>query len=358
MKKTIQSLVFLAAAVMAFSACEKWVQTEPITVVRESLESKNPALYEAYLSSLRAYHETEHPVLIAKFDNIEGQPSGRAQQVAYLPDSVDFVILTRAQAISEQTSREIEQIRSQKGIRTLAQVNLKQIQKQYEALVDAEREAYNNLEDPATGSEPVDTPERLSAYAGEQLSPLFDAIEREKLDGICVTYSYMDPASFPEETFRRVQQMQQALFTQVNGWMAGRENALVFFEGIPGHVLCETQAVTAARYIIIPALSASSHHSLGNETEKALLSGTGAPRDRVVIGVTTLDPWDAAATDGKFSGGISAIVGAARWCVTPSSIFVKKGVCVDHAQNDYYNVAQVYSEIGQAISIMNPSPVK
>ena len=67
---------------------------------------------------------------------------------------------------------------------------------------------------------------------------------------------------------------------------------------------------------------------------------------------------DETATAGLFTGESSAIVGAARWAVTPDSRVTKKGICVNHAQFDYYNIQHVYSQIGAAISIMNPSPVK
>jgi hypothetical protein len=86
--------------------------------------------------------------------------------------------------------------------------------------------------------------------------------------------------------------------------------------------------------------------------------GTGVPTDRFVIGVTAFDVTDETATDGLFSGGISAIEGAGRWAVSPASGFSKKGVCVNHAQFDYYNITNVYSEIGKAIATMNPSPVR
>jgi hypothetical protein len=84
----------------------------------------------------------------------------------------------------------------------------------------------------------------------------------------------------------------------------------------------------------------------------------GVPADKFIIGVTALDVTDETATAGLFTGESSAIVGAARWAVTPDSRVTKKGICVNHAQFDYYNIQHVYSQIGAAISIMNPSPVK
>ena len=73
MKYMNKTLMLMAAALMAFSACDKWTETEPVNVVYETLESKNPDLYAKYLQSLRDYHASAHQVLIAKFDN-KGRP--------------------------------------------------------------------------------------------------------------------------------------------------------------------------------------------------------------------------------------------------------------------------------------------
>ena len=89
-----------------------------------------------------------------------------------------------------------------------------------------------------------------------------------------------------------------------------------------------------------------------------MASGEGVPADKFVLGVTAFDVTDETATAGLFSGNISAIDGAARWAVTPDASFGKKGICVNHAQFDYFNIQNVYSEINTAIATMNPSPLK
>ena len=69
-------------------------------------------------------------------------------------------------------------------------------------------------------------------------------------------------------------------------------------------------------------------------------------------------------TDGIFSGldrkgrEKTAIIGAAEWTAKPVQGVVKAGIAVENAQNDYYNLSLVYYSIREAISIMNPSPIK
>jgi hypothetical protein len=83
-----------------------------------------------------------------------------------------------------------------------------------------------------------------------------------------------------------------------------------------------------------------------------------------VVGVTTISVTDSTDTRGQFNtkdengNTLTAITGAAYWCAEPAENFSKAGICVDNAQVDYYNITHVYSNIGKAISIMNPSPLK
>ena len=71
-----------------------------------------------------------------------------------------------------------------------------------------------------------------------------------------------------------------------------------------------------------------------------------------------------AVSDGKFSGTVrngkemTAILGGAGWTAKTSSGVVKAGIAVENAQNDYFNLSEVYYNIREAISIMNPSPIK
>jgi hypothetical protein len=100
MKTYIKIALGLVMAAFAVS-CSDWTDTEPVDVDYETLKSKNPDLYEAYMESIRAYHATDHQVLIAKFDNKSGAPSGRADHINCLPDSVDYVILKNADSLSD-----------------------------------------------------------------------------------------------------------------------------------------------------------------------------------------------------------------------------------------------------------------
>lgn len=368
MKNMLKSIIYAALTIVALSACEKWTETGSINLNYETLEGKNPELWARYLKSLREYHASEHLVLIAKFDNKSGHPSGRGDHINCLPDSVDFVILNNSASVSETIKAEIAEIRETKGVRTLVNVSYDLILSAYNGELADEAEAKEAEWSALTEEEQVrrkdefdadtrgvDSAERFAGYAAGKAAALFEQLDGIGVDGINVIFNGVNPASFDEEKTADALVRQQAFFDKVNSWMSSHADALVFFEGTPKYVLAETGVLDAAKFIIIPALPATNAATLNYIVAQAI--GGKVPADRTVIGVTAVDITDPTNTNGNF-GDISAIEGAASWAVKEVSAYTKKGVCVDHAQFDYYNIANVYSQINTAISIMNPSPVK
>ncbi len=368
MKTYMKSILAFAAALLALSSCSKWTETESLPFIYETLESKNPQLYEAYLSSVRAYHTTEHQVLIAKFDNKEAVPSGRADHLTCLPDSVDYVILNNPAAVNEVILSEVGEIREKKGIKSLINVSYDAIRSNVEGSIASEIEAIDaefaaldeeaqaaRAEEFTARKEEAAAVERYQEMVKTQTQEALAQAEKTGVDGVNFIFNGPNPLALNDEKKAKETARQEPFFTQVNEWMTAHPNALVFFEGTPAFVLIETSVVEAARYIIVPALSVI--NVSGFEYAVSLSMGEGVPTDRFVIGVTAIDLTDPANTNGIFGEG-TAIVGAANWAVTPMQAYQKAGICVDHAQFDYYDITNVYSQINEAISIMNPSPAK
>lgn len=353
MKQIVKTLFLTVAAMGALTACKKWTETESIKVTYETIETKNPDLYAKYIASIFDYHQTDHQVLIAKFDNVPGVPAVRTDHINALPDSVDYVVLTKPENLSEATLREAGQMRADKGIKTLMQVDLSAAVASYDAVLDAEWEAYEAMEEPTEEDIPVDTPERLQAF----VTPIVEAALKAAgdLDGIHVVFSAMNPIAFSDEKRADVTARQEVLFAPVNAWLSDRADALVFFEGIPGHIICATPVIERARYIVVPAYTANNVKSISYEVGKAMIASPGMPTDRMVAGVATIDPFDLSNTEGYFDGGMTAVEGAGYWSIASEPECVKKGVCVSHAQYGYYGKERVYAEMSKAISVMNPS---
>ncbi|MBQ6176242.1 MAG: hypothetical protein IJK29_03495 [Bacteroidales bacterium] len=358
--------IAIAAACLAIAGCSKWTLQEPVDVVYPTLKDKNPALYAQYMESLRDYRASEHRVLIAKYDNKQTVPAGRADHLDCLPDSVDFVILNNPDNLSESVIAEMASIREEKAVKTLMNVSFDAIVKAWETLLadeaekkQAEWDALSDEEKESRKAEfdadtrGVDDQDRFIAFAGEKTEAALAVADKYGYDGVNAVFTGKNPATIWPDQQPGFQARYDAFFKPVTEWAAGK---VLFFEGNPKNVLTETAVLDQAQYIILPCESIQTVQGFNERITNVL--GKGVPADKFVIGVTALDVTDEAATDGSFSGGISAIAGAALWAVTPAEGIGKKGISVNHAQFDYYNIQDVYREIGTAIALMNPSPVK
>ena len=237
----------------------------------------------------------------------------------------------------------MKEIKEEKAVPTLMEIRYDAIVKEWEDILAEE-------------TEPVETDEqdRFIAFAGEKVRAALAVADEYAYDGINVVFNGKNPASLWEEQQVLVKARYDAFLKPVTDWAGDAK--ILFFEGNPKHLLTDTDILARAKYIILPCESLQTGRAF--DYTVAGVMGGNVPADKFVIGVTALDVTDETAVNGTFTGGISAIVGAARWTVSPADGFAKKGVCVNHAQFDYYSIRRVYGQIGAAISIMNPSPVK
>lgn len=112
---TIKCLFTAVSAAVLLTGCSDCTRPESIDFHYTTLEEKNPALYEAYYKSIREYRDSEHKIVIAKFDNKATAPEGKAEHINALPDSVDFIILQNASVVSETIKAEMQEVRELKG---------------------------------------------------------------------------------------------------------------------------------------------------------------------------------------------------------------------------------------------------
>ena len=358
MNNILKTIALSAAVILGAAACSKWTEQEPVDFNYLTLEDKNPELYAAYMQSIRDYHATEHQVLIARFDNKASAPAGRADHITCLPDSVDYVVLNNYEIINENTMKEVAEIREKKAVSTLIALDYALLDKEYKAYLETLPE-----------ETPEETPEVAEETEGEtesavdprnqwfadKASAFVAAAKQYGLDGIMVSYTGVGLLSLKEDEMAAVQAFQEAFFAPILSYVA-ETGKMFFYEGNPKTLIAPQDVLAQATYIVVPAEDVTT--IVGFNFAVMMSMSAGIPNDRFVIGVTALNVTDETATDGLFSGDITAIEGAGRWAVTPTSDYTKAGVCVNHAQYDYYNMQNVYSGINAAIATMNPSPIK
>ena len=364
MKNNIFKTLFLAAAAISFASCSEWTEPESVGFHYTTLEEKNPELYKAYFQSVRDYRDADHKVVIAKFDNKATTPAGRAEHITCLPDSVDYIILYNPE-VSAAIADEMREVRELKGQKVLYQIEYKAIENEYKAYA----EAWNDAHQPAEGedeevpSDPADTLISLNNYVSDAVKARTAYLAEYGYDGVNIVYSSRNPASCTEDALDELKAAQAAFLAPIAEALASCPDALVFFEGTPQYILENVEIVENADYLIIPATGAVNEYELSYELGLANRHGN-IPSDRFVVLVTTRSLVDPALTDGTFSGTdrngkeMTAIIGAAEWTAKSTSGVVKAGIAVENAQNDYFNLSEVYYNIREAISIMNPSPIK
>jgi len=210
--------IAIAAAALAIAGCSKWTEQEPVEVLYPTLKDKNPELYAQYMESIREYRASEHQVLIAKFDNKQTAPAGRADHINCLPDSVDFVILRNPDNLSDAIVAEMKEIREEKGVKTLMEIDYNALTKTWEGILadekdakqaeydavdweslskeeaDAKRQAF--AEDPRG----VDDTDRFIAWMGEQVKAILAVADKYGYDGLNAKFLKKDVQVCLEET--------------------------------------------------------------------------------------------------------------------------------------------------------------
>lgn len=355
------ALSFLAAA-PAFQSCADWTEPESVKLVKADLETLDPELRAQYLQSLRDYRASEHKVMIAKFDNSNSAPSGRAWHIASLPDSVDYVILTEPDNLHPLTVEEMSSIRSERGTATLYEIDCGRFEAEYRAY--EEEWAASR---PAAGDGATDTPDgtmkTFPEFLSEKMADVFSPYGRYGYDGVHIVYSGKSPLGMTEAVKAEYLAGQEAFFGKILEWRAANPSALLFFEGTPQYLIFEGSEafLDGARYIVVPSYGAVSYEEFSYNT--LAMDNGSIPSGRFVIGVAAISATDPKDLSGTFNGTgedgapMTAIKAAANWVNMEDGAFARAGVLVKRASHDYYNPSMTYSNIRGAISLMNPSPL-
>lgn len=350
------------ALLLTLAGCSEWTEPQSVEIYEPTLESQNPELWAQYLQSLREYRGSEHKVMMAKFDNVDGAPTGRAEHINCLPDSVDYVIMNNPDNLSDAMVSEMAEIRTEKGMKTLYTVSYDTIDDEYAAYV----EEWNAEHAPETGEdrdadqtpeEPAEQPQAFGEFLGERTDYYLSLCDKYEYDGIIAGYTGVFPGSLQEDAQAELLANQTVFFDKIKAWKESHGQSLLFFEGMPVNILYDITLLDSCDYIIVDASSVSTAEEVTFTVMMALPEGFAA--ERIIIGTTMPSMTDDKDESGYFSAAdgsqIYAVTGVAEWMVRTDSDIDKAGMCVDHAQYDYFDVNKIYRHIRAAIDTMNPS---
>lgn len=356
MKEIIKNSLFTAILMtcgVVYSSCDDWTEPESVTLHSPSIEEQNPQLYADYLKNVRLYKQSEHKFMIAKFDNKQTAPTGQGERLSALPDSIDYVILNNPDNLGETIVSEMAEIREKKGTKTLFSIDYTAIEEEYltkqEGTAEGVTEGAEGTKEPETDGFPEFCSQRV-----EECLALFN---KYTYDGINVVYNGISPQTLSGTEREKLKARQDAFFEKVSNWKASHADAVMLFEGTPHNLLSDKSILLQAQFITIPAADVTSRNQLLSAVEASLTEEV--PSDRILFGIRTINPEDASEgyfTDLTANGTpMTAIIGAAYSAIASKGNFTKAGLCVESAQNDYYNTPKNYKNIREAIAIMNPS---
>ena len=344
----------LITASAFFGACSDWTQTESLDIRYPSFEEQNPVLYAKYLEELRNYKESEHKLTFVMMENAEGaSPTAQNQRLTAYPDSVDFICMTHATNLADEFVREIPEVQ-RKGTRILFDIDYLQLQNAWEASVETtEIEQTDNDAESSTVAD--DT--QFLAYCRERTEALLADCDRYGFDGVVFSYDGPVLSSLSSEELALLTTRMSAFTAVVKDWGDTHPDKLLFFRGTP-QTLPDRSLLSDCSYIIVSAPDAVNEEELTIAVLNACVEDV--PEDRFLIGVTTPVPgendsqgWFSTSNDAGTP--LYAMLGAAGWVMQPDD-FIKAGIAIDRAWNDYYDSNMIFPNIRNTIYTMNPVP--
>lgn len=363
MKTILKSKLFaiaLSATVLSFPACDDWTEPESLDLHNPSLEEQNPQLYQDYLQDLKNYKAGEHKLMLVSFDNPLGDPSKQAERLTALPDSLDFINLNNADNLSSGVIAEMEKVRTEKGTRTVYTISYDDFETAWIAKVK-EDESGTLTENDAL------------QFLGECTDKALALCDKFHYDGIIVEYTGLSLVSMKEEALARYNARQQNFFNRVMEWKkAHGDKALMLYGNVQYLVPENMKMLSEYDAIILKTLNSTNGDDMSVKAYMAVQAGADVaagqegtlnpvPADRFIVCVETprledkeqtYGYWNTVSANGE---KILASYGAAKWVVSSSADFVRKGLYIQNAHNDYYDNAIVYQHIRESLYIMNPN---
>lgn len=340
-------------ALLSFTSCDDWTDTESLNIHTPTIEEQNPELYAQYVQSINDFKTTRHLVTIASINNLGSVPIARNQHLNNLPDSIDYLCLNRTAAVSEANLAEMAEVRKL-GTKILGLVDFDAIETAWETILA--EEAANASAEANTGEgeeEVVDNTVRFIEYCKSETDKQIAASNALGVDGIVVNYTGSDlNALNTEEEIAAETSRQAAFFDAVATWKTTNADKSLIFKGAPQNVV-QKAILDNCKYIIVSAHGAKNQEEMSYHVLMASIQGV--PTDWFIIGVTTPYLTNAGTYNGHLGDGSSAIMGAAQWAIATSAAYTKAGISIDAAEQDYFNVSKIYPNIRGAINCMNPS---
>lgn len=328
MKKHIYFGLLILAAAGTFTACD-WDDPEAVGNHFGNIEEVNPPAYSEYLQNLRSYRNNGHKKVYAWFDN-KASFSSQADHVATVPDSIDVLVLTHPEVMTQSTLDEIDAKRSNTGMQTAYTISYPAIHKEWELAKEL-------------GST---TP--WTEYRDSELNKQLAYFDQGGYDRIICVYEGRETATMTPAEQNEYAADQAAFLTPFKNWAANNINKGFDFQGIPANV-SDKEFLTAAGVIFLSeTLTATNTSEMKLIMSRNSLSEVPVEKFAVMTSLPVLDPTK---TDLGYWGNDYSSWVTARWARTTDL----SAIGLINLSDDYYNPDFIYPVCRGAIQILNPA---
>lgn len=330
----------LAAGLMTAVSCSDWTSLENLQYHKTPAEL-DPAGYENYLASIRAYKEDTHRLMLVTMLGTSQYPSKQNQHPVSMPDSADYILMKNADNLHENVVKEISEVFQKKGTKSLVYVDYAPITDEWNAIKDAAMEA----------GEATPTPDDARKFYAEKTAAQLELCNRYGFHGIVISYVGSPVGSEKAAA-------QEGFVASIEEWYASNQGKLMFMRGSIGNLKSEN-ILNACMLYIVPGGETTSRVPLNSLVERAI--GEKVPQDRVILELTVpsaavpeqkgLTPKDAATKWLLPALGLDASGEPMQGSSTKTD-FVPQGLCVENAQDDYFSKDLIYQRIRAGITAM------
>lgn len=329
-------LALLAVSVSAsvLTSCDDWTDTESVDLNYKTSGEVDPEEYANYLERLRTYRESDHKLVYLWFDN-QGNAdvnNTRAERVAALPDSTDFVVFTNPSDISAVTLADMEKMRQDKGMKFTYVIDY-----------DAIKLSFLNHQALSTEEEPfsVDFLGFLTDSTATALS-----YAKNGFDGVMISYNGKITNHLTPTELREYKNNENTFIGIMADFHARNPQMIIDFVGMPQNV-ANKELVNDCHVLFLSA-SKTANSSYGFAMAVAMASVEGVPTDRFGMVTTYIDPNDEKV--GYMADGTLCVKSLAEY-VNGENV---KAAGFTNIVYDYYNLPVTYPVIREAIQILNP----
>ena len=320
------------AAAMTLTACD-WTEPEAVDLRYDTIQDAAPDAYARYLAGLREYRGNGHKRVYAWFDNKTSFVS-QADHVSAVPDSIDVLVFTHPEVMSQSTLNEIDTKRSETGMQTAYMVS-------YEAI----RSVWELKKEDETPDNPV---KEWNEFMTDSLKTALSYFGNGGYDRIICAYDGRDMGVYSDEERDAYGADQQTFMKAFEEWRKANMDKGYDFCGIPCNLTDMSVLDGAGTVFLSETLKAT------NTTEFTYIikrnSVAGAPVDKfaVMAYLPSLTPNHE--TEGYWGSLFSSWV-TAEWARSAKTA----GIGLFNLSDDYHNPTFIYPVARGAIQRLNPA---